>query len=148
MSGDAQKHACKLYESLICLVPLCFFFLLSPRGLTLQQPVDLAVVGQPLQRRRHGRQVEPVLLQGLVAAVLRFDGPLRRGGSGGECERDNEQIEGKESSQETAAELTGARLTDAAPRMTTSGLSDESCIEKGEENSRKNKDRLHGIVET
>lgn len=45
--------------------------------LTLQHPVDLAAVGQPLQVDRHGRQVDLVLLQSLAAAAVQLDGPLR-----------------------------------------------------------------------
>lgn len=90
----------------------------------MQQPVDLTVVGQPLQRCHHGSQVESVLLQGLVTAILPFDRPLQRGTGGGE-----ERVNGFRTSEFTSnnRKLTEARaLTDAAPRMTTSGLSSES----------------------
>lgn len=49
---------------------------LEAGGLTLQNPVDLGVVGQPLQLHGDGRQVGPVLLQGLAAAAVQLDGPL------------------------------------------------------------------------
>lgn len=82
--------------TLISLVT--FFFSLQPGGLTLQQPVDLAVVGQPLQRRRHGRQVDSILLQGLAAAPVLLDGPLQGG-----QERGGRAGSGQESSQATVA---------------------------------------------
>lgn len=44
---------------------------------TLQNPVDLATVGKPLQVHSNGRQVDLVLLQSLAAATVQLDGPLR-----------------------------------------------------------------------
>lgn len=44
--------------------------------LTLQDPVDLSVVSQPLQVHSDGCQVDFVLLQGLAAATVQLDGPL------------------------------------------------------------------------
>lgn len=44
---------------------------------TLQNPVDLSVVGEPLQVHSNGRQVDLVLLQSLAAATVQLDGPLK-----------------------------------------------------------------------
>lgn len=44
--------------------------------LTLQDPVDLSVVSQPLQVHSDGCQIDSVLLQGLAAATVQLDGPL------------------------------------------------------------------------
>lgn len=66
-------------ERLACFLPLGTLHLLyEGGGLTLQNPVDLSALGQPLQVHGHGRQVGPVLLQGLAAAAVQLDGPLWR----------------------------------------------------------------------
>ncbi len=45
--------------------------------LTLQDPVDVSMVSQRLQVHSNGCQVDFVLLQGLAAAAVQLDGPLR-----------------------------------------------------------------------
>jgi len=46
--------------------------------LTLQDPVNLPMVSQPLQMDSDACQVDFVLLQGLAAATVQLDGPLQQ----------------------------------------------------------------------
>ena len=49
---------------------------LRAADLTLQNPVDLAMLSQLLQVHSNACQVDLVLLQGLAAAAIQLDGPL------------------------------------------------------------------------
>lgn len=96
-------------------------------AITLQNPVDFAMLSQPLQMHSNGCQIDFILLQGLTAATMQLDGPL--------LETDKQARLGLTQSSKHLAlvqhqnELTpqSKRLTVAAPRMTTSGFAEPSC---------------------